>query len=258
MTTSTSTRSTSTQDGSLLISARNTWAVYDLDPRSGQIRWRLGGRRSSFHMGAGTSTAYQHDPRDLGGGAISIFDNGASPAVHGQSRGIVVDLDAQHATATLATQIVHTPPLLADSQGNFQALDNGDWFVGWGQSPAFSEFNAAGALLFDAHFPAHTQSYRDLRFAWSAAPAHAPAFVVTPSPGGAQTVYASWNGATQVASWRVLVGARAGSLQAVAQAPRAGFETAIALAGGVHGLYMTVQALDAAGQVIGAAPIARV
>src|SRR5205823_4895265 len=52
-------------DGSLLVSARNTWAVYDLDARSGQISWRLGGKRSSFRMAPATRTAWQHDPREL-------------------------------------------------------------------------------------------------------------------------------------------------------------------------------------------------
>ena len=245
------------QDGTLLISARNTWTAYDLDPHSGQILWRLGGKHSSFQMGPGTTTAWQHDPRELPDGAISIFDNGASPRVHRQSRGIVVSLDAQQRTATLATQIVHTPPLVAESQGNLQALENGDWFVGWGQEADFSEFNSAGAPLFDAHFPAHTQSYRDLRFTWTGTPAHAPAFAVRSAAEGAATVYASWNGATLVAAWRVLSGASASALHSVAQVARGGFETAIALAPGSLGRYVAVQALNAAGQVIGTAPTAK-
>ena len=36
------------QDGSLLISARNTWAVYDLDAADGEIEWRLGGKHSEL------------------------------------------------------------------------------------------------------------------------------------------------------------------------------------------------------------------
>ena len=82
-------------DSSLLISARNTWTAYDLDPSSGQIRWRLGGKHSTFAPGPGTQTAWQHDARELPNGSISIFDNGASPGVHGQSRGIVIALDAR-------------------------------------------------------------------------------------------------------------------------------------------------------------------
>jgi Arylsulfotransferase (ASST) len=244
------------QDGSLLISARNTWTAYDVDAQSGQIVWRLGGKHSSFTMGPGTLTAWQHDPRELPNGAISIFDNGASPKVHGQSRGIVVSLNPQQKTATLVSQITHPSPLLAESQGDMQALSNGDWFLGWGQVPDFSELSATGQLLFDAHFPTHDQSYRSFRFAWTGTPAHPPALAVQPAVNGAETVYASWNGATLVAGWRVLAGAGEKSLKPVAQAARGGFETAISLPAGTVGPYVSVQALDAAGGVLGAsAPV---
>ncbi len=113
--------------------------------------WEASTRASRW--GPGTSTAWQHDPRELPNGSISIFDNGASPTVHGQSRGIVVSLEPQGKTATLLSQLTHPPPLVADSQGNMQALANGDWFIGWGQVPDFSELSATGQLLFDAHFP---------------------------------------------------------------------------------------------------------
>jgi hypothetical protein len=246
------------RDGSLLISGRNTWASYDIDPHNGRILWRLGGRHSSFTMGPGARTAWQHDPRELADGSISIFDNGSSPAVHSQSRGIVVAVNAQQKTATLISQITHPPPLLAASQGNLQALANGDWFIGWGQVPAFSEFSPGGQLLFDAHFPLHDQSYRAFRSGWTGTPAHAPAFAVQLGPHAPGTVYASWNGATLVAAWKVLAGAAPGSLQPIAQAVRGGFETAIPLPAGVGGPYFTVQALDATGAVIGTAQTTRI
>src|SRR5918912_640287 len=50
-------------DGNLLISSRNTWAVYKIERKGGQILWRLGGKKSDFEMGEGTRTAYQHDAR---------------------------------------------------------------------------------------------------------------------------------------------------------------------------------------------------
>jgi hypothetical protein len=246
------------QDGSLLISGRNTWAVYDLDPHSGQILWRLGGKRSNFTIGPGASTAWQHDPRELANGTFSIFDNGASPAVHGQSRGIVLALEPQQKTATLVSQITHPPPLLADSQGNFQALENGDWFAGWGQLPDFSEFSASGTLLFDAHFPQHTQSYRSFRFPWTGTPGTAPAFALQAGTQGTATVFASWNGATQVTGWRVLSGPSSATLKQVAQVPRTGFETAIALPVAAGARFISVQALDAGGAVIAAAHTVKV
>ena len=272
------------QDSSLLISARNTWTAYDIQPQTGQINWQLGGRHSSFTLGEGAATAWQHDPRELANGTFSIFDNGASPTVHSQSRGIVVSLEPQGKTATLLNEFTHPPPISAKSQGNIQAQPNGDWFIGWGEVPDFSELSATGQLLLDAHFPAGDQSYRDLRFPWTGAPATRPVFAVRSTHGSAAasassirgaaaatsagatsaaaasagTVYASWNGATQVASWQVLVGATKRDCKPVAQAARSGFETAIALPAGTVGRYMTVQALDATGRVLGTAATATV
>jgi arylsulfotransferase ASST len=238
-------------DGSLLTSARNTRALYDVDGRSGQIAWRLGGKRSSFSMGPGTGIAYQHDPRELPDGTITVFDNGASPTVHSQSRGVVLSIDPQQKAVTRVSEIVHTPPLLAESQGNLQALPNGDWFIGWGQVPQFSEFAADGQLLFDAHFPAWTQSYRSFRLPWTGMPVHAPSFAFQPATGGGGVVYASWNGATLAASWQLLTGASPTALRPVAQARRSGFETALTLPAGTIGPYVAVQALDAGGRVLG-------
>jgi hypothetical protein len=48
-------------DSNLLVSARNTFTVYKIDRRSGEIIWRLGGKKSDFEMGPGTWMRYQHD-----------------------------------------------------------------------------------------------------------------------------------------------------------------------------------------------------
>ncbi len=237
-------------DGSLLIDARNTWAAYDVDRRTGQVRWRLGGRRSSFAMGPGTVTAYQHDAREQPNGNITFFDNGATPKAHPQSRAIEVALDMQKMTATLVRRVEHRPALVAGSQGDTQALPGGDWMVGWGESPWLTEYGPGGQVLFDAHLPASWESYRAFRQAWSARPAVPPVFALARS-GSRATVYASWNGATGVASWRVLAGSSPQALSPVGAAPDAGFETAIGLTSAPGG-FVQVQALDASGAVLGA------
>jgi hypothetical protein len=240
-------------DGDLLVDARNTWAAYDVDPHSGSVRWQLGGKHSSFHMGPGTRTAWQHDAREQPDGTITFFDNGATPAVHPQSRAIEVRLDRQTKTATLVRHSEHPgKALVAGSQGNVQALADGAWMVGWGEAPYLSEFAADGSLLFDAHLPATYESYRAYRLAWSATPSEPPALAVVrsgSSPG--VTVYASWNGATAVASWRVLVGPSTSALAVARQAASAGFETALSLPSAAPGSYVQAQALDASGAVIG-------
>jgi hypothetical protein len=244
-------------DGSLLVSARNTWTTYRIDPHSGQISWRLGGKRSSFKLVPGSATAWQHDSRLQPDGSISIFDNGSSPTVHPQSRGVVLG-GSQGGPIALRGQLTHPSPIVAESQGNLQALPNGDWFIGWGQVSYLSEFSPTGQLLFDAHLPPHVESYRGYRFVWDATPGQPPDFAVQPAGGGAATVYASWNGATRVAGWRVFAGPSASSLAPVAQVARSGFETPISVPPQTPGTYVTVQALDAAGAVLGTAAAKKV
>jgi Arylsulfotransferase (ASST) len=250
------------QDGDLLIDSRNTWAAYDVDSTTGQVRWQLGGHHSSFKLGPGATPAWQHDAREQPGGAITFFDNGAFPQSHPQSRAIELTLDTANMTATLARSYEHRNPLVAGSQGNVQALASGDWMVGWGQAGYLSEVTPSGQILFNAHLPPDWETYRTYVLPWSGQPAEPPAVAAVPSAGaggagggsGGATVYASWNGATGVASWRVLAGASAGSLTPVAAAPRSGFETAIPLPATVTGPYVAAQALDAAGAVIGVSP----
>jgi hypothetical protein len=68
-------------------------------------------------------------------------------------------------------------------------------------------------------------------------------------------VYASWNGDTRTASWRVLAGSSPQQLATVAAGPRAGFETAITTPGPER--YVAVAALDVSGAVIGVSPTIR-
>jgi hypothetical protein len=241
------------QNGDVLVDSRNTWAAYDVDAKTGQVRWELGGRHSSFKQGPGTATAWQHDAVQLEEGEITFFDNGASPQVQPQSRAIEIALDTQDMTATLVRSYEHKTPLVADSQGNVQVTGEDDWMVGWGQAGYLSEINAAGQVLFNAHLPPNWESYRAFVAPWSGQPASPPAVAAIAASGAhvGATVYASWNGATEVASWQVLAGASATSLKPAAGAAKTGFETAIGLASAPLGSYVAVQALNAAGTLLG-------
>ena len=238
-------------DGMTLISARNTWALYELDTRTGQVLTRIGGRHSSVRLSPGAATAFQHDATVLANGTISIFDNGADPKIHSQSRALVVSIDPRAKTDKMVSQYEHPAALSAGSQGNVQLLANGDAFVGWGSEPYFSEFSAGGQLLFDAHMHGSYESYRAYRFPWTGTPSGAPAIAaLAPSAGAPVTVYASWNGDTRTASWRVLAGPSAQQLAPVATAVRTGFETAIPTPG--PEAFLAVQALDASGAALAA------
>jgi hypothetical protein len=241
-------------DGDMLISARNTWTLYQLNEQTGQVLSRAGGKHSTIKMGSGTLTAFQHDATLLPNGLISVFDNGGLPTVHPQSRGIVVALNAQTGTETLVAEYEHPGALKAGSQGNVQPLPNGNLFIGWGAEPWFSEFSTSGQLLFDARMPSSDESYRAYRFPWTGTPTGSPSIAASASGStGPVTVYASWNGATEIASWRVLGGPAAPTsahpLTTVSSGARSGFETAVATPG--HEAYVQVQALSASGAVLG-------
>jgi hypothetical protein len=245
-----------TPDGDLLVGSRNTWAAYDVNPRTGQVRWELGGRHSSFKLGPGAATAWQHDAIEQPDGAVTFFDNGAFPQVHPQSRAIELQLNTQTMTATLARSYQHTNPLVAGSQGNLQTLANGDWVVGWGQAGYLSEVSPTGQVLFNAHLPPDWESYRTFVLPWSGHPTQPPALAAEPSTGthAGTTAYVSWNGATEVASWQVLAGSTPTTLKPVASSARTGFETAIPVPGAPVGGYLAAQALNASGAVIGTSP----
>ncbi len=236
--------------GEMLISARNTWALYEVNEQTGQVVAEAGGKHSTIKMGSGTLTAFQHDATLLPNGLISVFDNGGVPIVHPQSRGILVALNQKAGTETLVSEFEHPGPALkAGSQGNVQLLPSGNLFIGWGAEPWFSEFSSSGQLLYDAHMPPGDESYRAYRFPWTGTPSGAPGIAASAGKTGPVTVYASWNGATEIASWRVLAGPSAHQLNAVATAERSGFETAIATPG--PEAYVQVQALSASGAVLG-------
>jgi hypothetical protein len=241
-------------DGNFIISSRNTWAAYEVSYHTGAVLWRLGGKRSTFRMGSGTGTSWQHDVRWQPDRTLTIFDNGSAPKVHSQSREIHVRIDWKGKAVTLVDRHVHTPALLSGSQGDSETLPDGDVFVGWGEQPYFTEFGPSGEVVFDARLPAPGQSYRAHRAPWSATPTSPPAAAVQGAGPGLVTVYASWNGATAVHAWRVLAGANPGALTAITTVPRAGFETAIALRTAAP--WFSVQALSSDGGVLGTSPAA--
>jgi Arylsulfotransferase (ASST) len=246
-------------DRNLLISARNTSTVYLVDRQTKEVIWQLGGKRSGFSMGPGTQFCFQHDARALADGSgLSLFDDATPPCPEKVASGKVIDLDVAAMTATLRHRYLHTDgEMNTPSQGNCQVLANGGHVVGWGFRPYFSVYAASSwgmleaPLVFDGRFPEGAASYRSFLFHWKGDPPESEmAVVVQPAGGGRLTAFVSWNGATEVVAWRVNGGPSPGALQPVTTLPKVGFETAIDfVADGAS--YFDVDAMDAAGQVIG-------
>jgi hypothetical protein len=236
-------------DGNLIVSARNTCAVYKIARPGGEVLWRLGGKRSSFEMGSGTRFWFQHHARPRGTESLSIFDDAGSPQKESQSRGILLDLDTAAMRATLSRSYTHPARLLAANQGSMQLLSGNRVLVGWGNLPYFTEFDEDGTLLLDGQFPVGDQSYRAFTANWTGYPTDKPAVTARANQAGGSVVYASWNGATELSSWTVLAGSTATGLREAGSQRRTGFETTITVNSG--GPYFAVTANDTHGHVLG-------
>ncbi|MGH3359799.1 MAG: arylsulfotransferase family protein [Nocardioidaceae bacterium] len=235
-----------TEDGpdALLVSARNTHAVYRVDRRTGNLDWILGGADSDFEMTGGSTFAWQHDAERQQDGTITLFDNEAAPPVGDESRGLRLALDTREMTARVVTEYLPPDGRLADSQGNLEVRDNGQVFIGWGSVPSYSQYASDGELLQDATL-AGGISYRAYRSAWVGRPQEPPAFLLDDG-----TAYVSWNGATEVDSWRFVAGYDEKSAKEVETVPRQGFETSARMP---DEPYIAAQALDESGKVLATA-----
>jgi hypothetical protein len=243
-------------NGTFLVSMRNTWAIYLVDAHTGRILWTLGGKDSSFTVPSQASFKWQHDAELHSNSTVTLFDDhccditGADtylPAT-GPSRGLTLKLNQAARTATVVREYSHGTTFHSEYMGNTQVLPNGNVIVGWGEVPFVSEYTQAGKLIFDAALPTPDMSYRTYVQPWVGKPMYPPSGAAR-ARGAGTTVYASWNGATQVSSWKVLAVTTGGSTQSVATGKRTGFETPLPVSGDSR--RFEVQALDASGHVLG-------
>jgi hypothetical protein len=233
----------------VLLSARNTWQLYDVDIHTGAIIWELGGKHSDFTEGPGVRTYWQHDAEWQPGGLVSVFDNGSDPPEEKQSRGLLLRLNTATRAASLVEQFTDpSKTLLASSQGDLIQLPGGNWLMGYGPLPDFVEFSQSGHVLLAGELGRNVQDFRTYFGSWSGQPKTAPAIAAQRAAKGTVTVEASWNGATDIASWKVLAGSSVGSLSPVTTVVKHEFETMVT----VHttALRIAVAALSTSGATL--------
>jgi hypothetical protein len=236
--------------GDLLLSARNTWALYDVDMHSGGVRWRLGGTRSSFKLAPEARFYWQHDGEFQAGGRISLFDNGSDPPEEKQSRALLLGVDAHARSVSVVRQFTNpSRTLLSPSQGNALVLPGGNWLVGYGRLPSFTEFDPSGRVLLDGSLGSRIQDFATFLARWGGQPTGSPSLAVRPLGNGSVLLAASWNGDTRVRAWRVLEGQTPRRLRPLLTMPRQGFETTLAVRLG--GPFVAVEALDRLGAALG-------
>lgn len=205
-------------------------SIYMINGQTGEIMWTLGGKKNQFKELAAEpgvnqsgddllTFAWQHHARFFPGAEdeLTFFDNHAlTTTQHCRrdcSRGVRVrlgDLGSAEPTVQILREYRHPASLQAQSQGSVQALGDGSGhvFVGWGRCPGFTEHTEDGEAVMDVQFsPWHTptntialDNYRAYRMDWTATPRWDPD-VMARKEEYLTTVYASWNGATEVKAW---------------------------------------------------------
>ncbi len=255
-------------DGSLLLSARDTWSIYDVNPTAptGLPNWTLDAKPkatdSTFTFGPGAAFSWQHDARLQSNGQLTMFDDHCcllgrnAKGVLPTARGLILNLDMTAHTATVAESYSHTPGLVVPTQGSMQILPGNQAFIGWGQQPLISDYSTSGQLLWEASLPTSDSSYRALIQSWTGSPTTKPAIAVHRS-GKKANVYVSWNGANQVTRWRLYYGTSKHHLKKLGTVSHHGFETVIHL-GHVTTGYVQIRALSSKGHTLGRTSIKHV
>jgi hypothetical protein len=245
------------RDGNLLVTMRHTSAIYKIDRKSGKVIWTLGGESGDFRRERGTRFYFAHDAHELPNGNLLVFDNGATDKDRRSEHSRVIELKLDHKSrrVSLVREIVHDPPILSISQGNARVLENGNVFVGWGNRQWFSEYTRHGQQLFDGSLPSSSyHSYRAFKGPWPAKP-HGRPGIVASHTRGRTLIYASWNGATEIAEWRVLGGPGEARLKPIGAGDWQGFETKLDVARVLP--VVQVEALDKDGNVLGRSDVIR-
>ncbi len=196
--------------------------------------------------------AYQHDVRQLPNGDLTVFDNQGSQQAPAPSQGLEYKLDEVNKTVTQVWSFTHTPPVFATFMGNVQKLADGNMVLGWGdpsQAAGYSfvsmtEVNPENQTILELTFDEPYVSYRAFRFPWQGTPATLPALAYKIA-GNTLTLGYSWNGATDVTSYRVYGGASPQSLNWIEEKPKTDFETQSQLTDLQQGeCYFQVAAMD--------------
>ena len=215
--------------------ARRGWQLPRLRPQHlGRLQDRPWQRETSSGASAARGAtsrwapaptfAWQHDARRHGptasGHALRRRRRTAGPpAVAGAPA-----CARHHADAATSPPRVHPRPGGSlPALGSTQPLPGRQHAGRLGDRAMASEYTDDGSLVFDAHQPVVVHHYR-VRDPVDARPTGLPA-IAAHRPRGHRFVHASWNGATEVHSWRFETGPTASSLPTVAATRRTGFET---------------------------------
>lgn len=165
-------------DSTAVISSRHMDEITKINRITGDIIWRLGGKRNQFTIDSNAPDFHmQHDARYLGNNKFSLYDNGLqSNNENSSSRGLIYNLDQVKHTGSKVIEIRHNPELFAPNMGNMQVTKKGNIIIEWGNIGAdslgyrniISEYDSAGNIVSEIRLNdgSYLYSYRAFKFPW--------------------------------------------------------------------------------------------
>jgi hypothetical protein len=133
-------------DGNIFLSTRHFNEITKINRQTGEIMWRLGGKRNQFTFLNDPYSGFwgQHDIRQITNGNITLFDNGfALNPIH-PARGVEYSLNENNMTALLVWSMQYGNNIFSRFTGGVQRVENGNTVIDWGK---LSGGNAAFTLV---------------------------------------------------------------------------------------------------------------
>ncbi len=120
-------------EDSLLISAKNQFAVFKVDPGTDEVVWRLG-KNGDFTRTDGDEHAFtnQHAPEFVANNELLVFDNGVE-GWRETSGAVQVRFDEEAMTYEVVWSWYPDPPIYAPIWSDADRLENGNTLITFGQ-----------------------------------------------------------------------------------------------------------------------------
>lgn len=133
-------------DGNLLVSLRNLSEITKIDTRTGDVIWRMGGKRNQFTFENTPAPAFsrQHGVRSRGGGKLQLLDNLGDPSASRVER---YEYDERSRTVRQLSSFASSDGVIARVGGTAQPLPSGRTLVSFGNGGSVEETDASGNVV---------------------------------------------------------------------------------------------------------------
>jgi hypothetical protein len=254
--------------GDYLISMRFTNTLYMVSGLDGKIMWRLNGITGG-DFDSDFLFSKQHDAKFLESSGtrhvISFMNNASDEEFQEETISAAMIVEVETGTTPMTARVVqrYNRPDgdLTRLRGNSQVLPNKNMFVCWSQGGYISEHSSEGDLLMSAKFTSpRFSSYRAYKFEFTGRPTIPPDIVSSvwgsDEANLVTTIWVSWNGATDVASYNFYAQASQFDKPVfIGNISKTGFESMFMASGYVD--WVSAEAVDRDGNVMGTSRVQR-